>query len=104
MGVRLMLDEFGTGWSSLGYLKRFPIDGLKIDREFIDGLDREAEDTAIVSAVLSMAQALELVVIAEGVETEQQLAWLNKRRCGFAQGYLLGRPMLADELAANPRW
>ena len=104
MGVRLVLDDFGTGWSSLGYLKRFPVDGLKIDREFIDGLDREAEDTAIVSAVLSMAQALELVVIAEGVETEEQLAWLHKRRCGFAQGYLLGRPMPADELAADPRW
>ncbi|HEX5147072.1 MAG TPA: EAL domain-containing protein [Conexibacter sp.] len=104
MGVRLVLDDFGTGWSSLAYLKRFPLDGLKIDREFVDGLGVEPEDTAIVSAVLSMAQALELEVIAEGVETHEQLAWLRERRCGFVQGYLLGRPARAAELEADPRW
>jgi EAL domain-containing protein (putative c-di-GMP-specific phosphodiesterase class I) len=104
MGVRLVLDDFGTGWSSLGYLKRFPLDGLKIDREFVDGLGTEPEDTAIVSAVLSMARALELEVVAEGVETDAQLAWLREHGCGFAQGYLLGRPMPAAELAADPRW
>jgi diguanylate cyclase (GGDEF)-like protein len=99
LGVRLVLDDFGTGWSSLGYLKRFPIDALKIDREFVDGLGTESEDTAIVSAVLSMAEALELDVIAEGVETQQQLAWLREHGCGFAQGFLLGRPAPAEELA-----
>ncbi len=99
LGVRLVLDDFGTGWSSLGYLKRFPIDALKIDREFVDGLGTEAEDTAIVTAVLSMAAALELDVIAEGVETEAQLAWLREHGCGYAQGFLLGRPVAADELA-----
>jgi diguanylate cyclase (GGDEF)-like protein/PAS domain S-box-containing protein len=99
LGVRLVLDDFGTGYSSLSYLKRFPIDALKIDREFIDGLGAEPEATAIVSAVLSMAQALELDVVAEGVETEAQLAWLRERGCGFAQGYLLGRPVPAAELA-----
>jgi diguanylate cyclase (GGDEF)-like protein len=99
LGVRLALDDFGTGWSSLGYLKRFPIDALKIDREFVDGLGVEAEDTAIVTAVLSMAEALELDVIAEGVETEQQLAWLREQGCDYAQGFLLGRPAPADELA-----
>lgn len=104
MGVRLVLDDFGTGWSSLAYLKRFPIDGLKIDREFVDGLGRKPEDTAIVAAVLSMAQALELDVIAEGVESEAQLAWLRKRGCACAQGYLLGRPMPAAELDALPGW
>ncbi len=104
MGVRLMLDDFGTGWSSLAYLKRFPLDGLKIDREFVDGLGSEPEDTAIVAAVLSMASALELDVIAEGVETEAQLAWLRERGCGLAQGFLLGRPMPADELVALPGW
>ncbi|HET6448012.1 MAG TPA: EAL domain-containing protein, partial [Conexibacter sp.] len=104
IGVRLMLDDFGTGWSSLAYLKRFPIDGLKIDREFVAGLGSSPEDTAIVAAVLSMAEALELDVIAEGVETDAQLTWLRARSCGFVQGYLLGRPVTAAELAANPRW
>ncbi|MFL5817027.1 MAG: EAL domain-containing protein [Conexibacter sp.] len=104
MGVRLMLDDFGTGWSSLAYLKRFPLDGLKIDREFVDGLGSEPEDTAIVAAVLSMAAALELDVIAEGVETDEQLAWLRERGCGLAQGYLLGRPVPAGQLAELPGW
>ncbi len=104
IGVRLVLDDFGTGWSSLAYLKRFPLDGLKIDREFVAGLGSSAEDTAIVAAVLSMAQALELAVVAEGVETDAQLAWLRARGCGFAQGYLLGRPEPAAELAALPGW
>jgi diguanylate cyclase (GGDEF)-like protein/PAS domain S-box-containing protein len=104
MGVRLVLDDFGTGWSSLAYLKRFPLDGLKIDREFVAGLGSSAEDTAIVAAVLSMAQALELAVVAEGVETDAQLAWLRARRCGFAQGFLLGRPVAAAELEALPGW
>jgi diguanylate cyclase (GGDEF)-like protein/PAS domain S-box-containing protein len=104
MGVRLVLDDFGTGWSSLAYLKRFPLDGLKIDREFVDGLGSEPEDTAIVAAVLSMAAALELDVIAEGVETDAQLAWLRERGCGMAQGFLLGRPMPAEDLAALDGW
>ncbi|HSJ98528.1 MAG TPA: EAL domain-containing protein, partial [Myxococcota bacterium] len=104
LGVRLVLDDFGTGWSSLGYLKRFPLDALKIDREFVDGLGTEPEDTAIVTAVLSMASALDLDVIAEGVETDAQLAWLRDHGCGCAQGYLLGRPMPADELTRLPGW
>jgi diguanylate cyclase (GGDEF)-like protein/PAS domain S-box-containing protein len=104
MGVRLVLDDFGTGWSSLAYLKRFPLDGLKIDREFVDGLGSEPEDTAIVAAVLSMAAALELDVIAEGVETDAQLAWLRERGCGMAQGFLLGRPMPAAELDELDGW
>ena len=104
LGVRLVLDDFGTGWSSLSYLKRFPIDGLKIDREFVDGLGRKPEDTAIVAAVLSMAQALELEVIAEGVETDAQLAWLRERGCDCVQGFLLGRPMPAAELEKLEAW
>jgi diguanylate cyclase (GGDEF)-like protein/PAS domain S-box-containing protein len=104
MGVRLVLDDFGTGWSSLAYLKRFPIDGLKIDREFVAGLGSSAEDTAIVAAVLSMADALGLEVVAEGVETEAQLDWLRERGCAFAQGYLLGRPAPAEELARDTCW
>jgi diguanylate cyclase (GGDEF)-like protein len=104
MGVRLVLDDFGTGWSSLSYLKRFPLDGVKIDREFVSGLGVEPEDTAIVSAVLSMARALGLSVIAEGVETEEQLEWLRKLDCPYAQGFLLGRPMPSEELDADVRW
>jgi len=104
LGVRLVLDDFGTGWSSLAYLKRFPIDGLKIDREFVDGLGRKPEDTAIVAAVLSMAQALELDTIAEGVETEAQLAWLRERGCACAQGFLLARPMPPAEVEALEGW
>jgi diguanylate cyclase (GGDEF)-like protein/PAS domain S-box-containing protein len=104
MGVRLVLDDFGTGWSSLAYLKRFPLDGLKIDREFVGSLGTSVEDTAIVAAVLSMAAALELDVIAEGVETEEQLEWLRERGCGMAQGFLLGRPMPAGELVGLAGW
>ena len=104
MGVRLVLDDFGTGWSSLAYLKRFPLDGLKIDREFVAGLGSSAEDTAIVAAVLSMAAALELAVVAEGVETDAQLSWLRARGCGCAQGYLLGRPAPAEQLDELPGW
>jgi len=104
MGARLVLDDFGTGWSSLAYLKRFPLDGLKIDREFVAGLGSSAEDTAIVAAVLSMAQELELTVTAEGVETDAQLAWLRARGCGCAQGYLLGRPAPAEQLAELRGW
>jgi len=104
MGVRLVLDDFGTGWSSLAYLKRFPLDGLKIDREFVAGLGSSAEAEAIVAAVLSMAEALDLDVIAEGVETDAQLAWLRARGCGFAQGYLLGRPAPPVQLDELPGW
>ena len=104
MGVRIVLDDFGTGWSSLSYLKRFPLDGLKIDREFVSGLGVEPEDTAIVSAVLSMARALGLAVIAEGVETEEQLEWLRRLECPYAQGYLLGRPMPSAQLDDDVRW
>ena len=102
--MRLVLDDFGTGYSSLSYLKRFPIDALKVDREFVDGLGSEAEDTAIVAAVLSMARALELDVIAEGVETPAQLAWLRGLRCDFAQGYLLARPLPAEQLEELAGW
>jgi diguanylate cyclase (GGDEF)-like protein/PAS domain S-box-containing protein len=100
MGVRLVLDDFGTGYSSLGYLNRLPLDALKVDRSFVDGLGVEPRDGAIVKAVVGMAQALSLTVIAEGVESQVQLAELRALDCDLAQGYLFARPMPAGELGA----
>jgi diguanylate cyclase (GGDEF)-like protein/PAS domain S-box-containing protein len=98
LGVRLVLDDFGTGYSSLSYLRRYTIDALKIDRSFVGGLGRDAGDGAIVSAVLSMAQALKIPVTAEGVETATQLDRLLDDGCELAQGYLLSRPVTAGEM------
>ena len=97
LGVHLELDDFGTGYSSLTYARRFPIDALKIDRSFIDGLGRNHEDSAIVSAVISMGRALGRNVVAEGVETEEQVRQLRIMGCRLAQGYLFSRPVPADD-------
>jgi EAL domain-containing protein (putative c-di-GMP-specific phosphodiesterase class I) len=98
LGVRLAIDDFGTGYSSLAYLKRFPVDTIKIDKSFADGLDGDAQDSAIVRAVLLMGRALGLRVVAEGAETPQHLAALRALGCELAQGYYLGRPLPAGEL------
>ncbi len=98
LGVTLAIDDFGTGYSSLSHLQRFPLDILKIDKSFVDELGAGRSGTEIVAAVVKLAHALGLQVIAEGVETEQQLAVLKSLDCDFAQGYLFSRPMPASEL------
>ena len=98
LGVRLAIDDFGTGYSSLVYLKRFPVDQLKVDRTFVRGLGTDADDSAIVASVVSLAHAVGIVAIAEGVETAEQLAALQGLGCGFGQGYLWSRPRPAAEL------
>ena len=98
LGVKLAIDDFGTGYSSLSRLKRFPVDAVKVDRSFVDGLGIDPHDSALVAAIIAMAHALDLEVTAEGVETQDQLATLRDLRCQRAQGYHLGRPMTATEL------
>lgn len=101
MGVCIAIDDFGTGSSSLGYLKRFPIATVKIDQSFVRDLTRDSNDAAIISAISVMAQRLRLKIIAEGVETEEQLAFLRSERFDEVQGYLLGRPGPADQVTAR---
>ncbi len=99
LGVRLVLDDFGTGYSSLSFLKRLTIDALKIDRSFIENLGEEEEDGMIIGAVLSMANALDIDVTAEGVETGAQLARLRTHGCDSVQGFLFSRPAPAEKIS-----
>jgi EAL domain-containing protein (putative c-di-GMP-specific phosphodiesterase class I) len=103
MGVRISIDDFGTGYSSLSYLKRFPIDTVKIDQNFVRDLAQSSNDAAIVTAVISMARALKLGVIAEGVETTEQLDFLKREQCETIQGFLYSRPVPAEEFGAALR-
>jgi EAL domain-containing protein (putative c-di-GMP-specific phosphodiesterase class I) len=99
MGIGISIDDFGTGYSSLSYLKRFPIDSLKIDQSFVRDITTDADDAAITSAVIAMGHSLRLNIVAEGVETQDQLAFLRERRCHAAQGYLFGRPVAGEAFA-----
>ncbi len=98
LGTKLVLDDFGTGYSSLSYLKHLPLDTIKIDRSFVAGLDREDANLPIVQAVISLAHGLGIDVVAEGIETAEQLGWLRELVCDRGQGYYYARPLPADEL------
>jgi len=100
LGVRLTLDDFGTGYSSLSYLQEFPIDSLKIDRSFVQRISAEPDYSVLVDAIIKLAKSLKLVVVAEGIETEEQRRYLLSLDCAEGQGFLFGRPVPADELTA----
>ncbi len=99
LGVKVALDDFGTGYSALGYLKRFPIDKLKIDRSFVEGLEGDPQDAALVQAILALAQGLELDVVAEGIETPGQRQLLKLLGCPLGQGFLFAKPLPAHEIS-----
>jgi diguanylate cyclase (GGDEF)-like protein/PAS domain S-box-containing protein len=99
-GVRIAIDDFGTGFSSLAQLRHFPVDMIKVDRSFVQGVERDAKDTAITTNVVALAHALGLVAVAEGIETDGQLAHMRTVGCDIGQGYLFSRPVPADEMTA----
>jgi diguanylate cyclase (GGDEF)-like protein len=101
LGVRIAMDDFGTGYSSLSYLQAFPFDKIKIDQGFISNVERNRQSAAIARAVIALARALGLPVLAEGVETREQLAFLEREGCDQVQGYLIGRPAPIAEYAAR---
>ncbi|MEV0703576.1 EAL domain-containing protein [Saccharopolyspora sp. NPDC050389] len=103
LGVRLAIDDFGTGYSSLAQLQRLPLDTLKIDRSFITGIDENPDAEAIVSSIIAMAHAVKLTVVAEGVETAEQLDLLRRLGCDQAQGFYIGKPTPVEQLTGN-RW
>jgi EAL domain-containing protein (putative c-di-GMP-specific phosphodiesterase class I) len=97
MGLHLAIDDFGTGYSSLSALQQFPIDTLKIDQSFVRDVAFDSDDAAIVATIIKMGRSLKMEVVAEGVESQQQLDFLRGHDCDYAQGRLFGEPMAADD-------
>jgi EAL domain-containing protein (putative c-di-GMP-specific phosphodiesterase class I) len=97
-GIRISIDDFGTGYSSLNHLKRFPISTVKVDRSFVSDITTDPDDAAIVGAIIVMAHGMGLRIIAEGVETEQQLEYLRRLRCDEVQGFLFSQALPKDEI------
>jgi EAL domain-containing protein (putative c-di-GMP-specific phosphodiesterase class I) len=108
LGVQIAVDDFGTGYASLNYLQRLPVDILKIDQTFVAGLDRSEKNLAIITTLVEMGQRMHLTVVAEGVETAEQLAVLRNLGCDIAQGFHMARPLSAEEitelLSRDPVW
>ncbi|MGB5966804.1 MAG: EAL domain-containing protein, partial [Spirulinaceae cyanobacterium] len=100
LGITISIDDFGTGYSSLGYLKQFPFNNLKIDRCFVRNINLDDKDIAITQAIINMAHTLNLKVIAEGVETQEELDFLREHKCDEIQGYFFSRPVPAQELSS----
>jgi diguanylate cyclase len=98
-GVQIAVDDFGTGYSSLSYLQKFPVDALKIDQSFIRQISTAGDDTTLVTAVIGMAHSLKLRVVAEGVETLDELTFLRSKQCDEAQGYYFSRPVPPAQFA-----
>ncbi|WP_417912902.1 EAL domain-containing protein [Candidatus Electronema sp. TJ] len=103
LGIRIAIDDFGTGYSSLAYLKKFPVNSIKIDQSFIADLAKDSDDAAIVASIIQMGRSLQLEVVAEGVETLEQLEFLREKKCHEAQGYYFSKPLPPDEFAALTR-
>ncbi len=99
LGVRLAIDDFGTGYSSLGQIKHFPVDTLKVDRSFIHNIPKDAEDKAITEAIIAMGKTLSLTVIAEGVETLDQMNFLREHSCDEMQGFYFSKPIVPEKFA-----
>ncbi|MDQ1402193.1 MAG: hypothetical protein QOG03_509, partial [Actinomycetota bacterium] len=98
LGIGITIDDFGTGWASLTYLKQFPVHALKIDQSFVAGIDHDAQDAAIARSIISLGEELDMIVIAEGIETHAQQSALQTMGCSFGQGFLYGRPLPAAEV------
>ncbi len=98
LGICISMDDFGTGYSSLSYLRNYPFNVLKIDRSFVSDITENLADSELINATIAMAHGLNLKVVAEGIETEEQLTYLKQLNCDYGQGYLFGKPMPAIKI------